>query len=122
MSKAYEFLKECECFYLLTINKDFPAGRPFGAVMEDNGYLYIATNDKNKVHMQLRKNGNIQLLAKKDGNRNWLRVTGKAKENTETFMKQKMLEECPVLQKYFKSANDKHYLLFEIKVLNTQFN
>ena len=122
MSKAYEFLKKCECFYLLTINEDFPAGRPFGAVMEDNGYLYIATNDQNKVHMQLRKNGNIQLLAKKDGNRNWLRVTGKAKENTETFMKQKMLEECPVLQKYFKSANDEHYLLFEIKVLNTQFN
>lgn len=92
MSKAYEFLKECECFYLLTINKDFPAGRPFGAVMENDGYLYIATNDQNKVHMQLRKKGNIQLLAKKDGNRNWLRVTGKAKENTETFMKQKMLE------------------------------
>ena len=34
MSKAYEFLKECGYFYVLTINKDFPAGRPFGAVME----------------------------------------------------------------------------------------
>ena len=36
MSKAYEFLKECSCFYVLTINGDFPAGRPFGAVMEYN--------------------------------------------------------------------------------------
>lgn len=32
MSKAYEFLKECGSFFVLTINNDFPAGRPFGAV------------------------------------------------------------------------------------------
>lgn len=34
MSREYEFLKECGYFYVLTINKDFPDGRPFGAVME----------------------------------------------------------------------------------------
>ena len=34
MGKAYEFLKECGVFYVLTINGDYPAGRPFGAVME----------------------------------------------------------------------------------------
>ena len=34
MSKAYEFLKEYGYFYVLTINDNFPAGRPFGAVME----------------------------------------------------------------------------------------
>ena len=44
MSKAYEFLRECGYFYVLTINKDFPAGRPFGAVMEYDNKLYISTN------------------------------------------------------------------------------
>ncbi len=122
LSKVYEFLKECECFYLLTINGDFPAGRPFGAIIEENNYLYIATHDKNKVHLQLRKNGNIQLIAKKDDSRDWIRITGIAKENNTFDMKQKMLNECPVLQKYFSSPKDKHYLLFQIKVLNTQFN
>ena len=34
MSREYEFLKECGYFYVLIINKDFPDGRPFGAVME----------------------------------------------------------------------------------------
>ena len=34
MSKAYEFLKECGSFFVLSINGDYPAGRPFGAVME----------------------------------------------------------------------------------------
>lgn len=50
MSKAYEFLKECGYFYVLTINKDFPAGRPFGAVMEHGGKLFISTNNKSETH------------------------------------------------------------------------
>lgn len=44
MSKAYEFLRECGYFYALTINKDFPAGRPFGAVIECDNKLYISTD------------------------------------------------------------------------------
>ena len=71
MSKAYAFLKECGYFYVLTINENFPAGRPFGAVMEYAGKLFISTNDGNKVHKQLRDNGNIQILAKKDGYKDW---------------------------------------------------
>ena len=31
MSKVYEFLKECGSFFVLTINGDYPAGRPFGS-------------------------------------------------------------------------------------------
>lgn len=30
MSKAYDFLKECGAFFVLTVNGDCPAGRPFG--------------------------------------------------------------------------------------------
>ena len=56
MSKVYEFLKECGYFYVLTFNEDFPAGRPFGAVMEYNNKLYISTNNENQAHKQLRKN------------------------------------------------------------------
>lgn len=52
MSKAYEFLKECGYFYVLTINGDYPAGRPFGAVMECDGKLYISTNNGNQAHKQ----------------------------------------------------------------------
>ena len=122
MTKAYEFLKECGYFYVLTINENFPAGRPFGAVMEQNGKLYISTHDGNKVHNQLRKNGNVQILAKKEGTREWLRITGRATECTDIFMKEKMLEECPILAKHFPSAESEHYLLFEIEVLETEFH
>ena len=122
MSKEYEFLKECGYFYLLTINGDFPAGRPFGAVMEHNGKLFISTNNKNKVHKQLRSNGNIQIVAKKETSRQWIRITGKATECNNIKIKQKMLEECPVLSKHFSSAENEHYLIFQIDILGTEFN
>ena len=122
MSKVYDFLQECGCFYVLTLNGDFPAGRPFGAVMEHDGKLFISTNDRNKVHKQLRNNGKMQILAKKDETREWLRVTGIATEYNDVKMKQKMLEECSVLSKHFASAEDEHYLLFQVEVLDAEFH
>lgn len=122
MSEVYEFLKECGYFYVLTINGDFPAGRPFGAVMEYNGKLYIATNNTNNAHKQLRSNGNIQIIAKKEQTREWLRITGKALECTDIKMKQRMLMECPNIVKHYKSADADNYLLFEINVLNYEFH
>ena len=122
MIKAYEFLKECGYFYVLTINKDFPAGRPFGAVMEHGGKLFISTNNKNETHKQLRSNGNIQIVAKKETSRQWIRITGKATECSDIKIKQKMLEEYPVLWEHFSSAENEHYLLFQVDILGTEFN
>ena len=122
MSKAYEFLKECDCFYVLTINKGFPAGRPFGAVMEHGGKLFISTNNKNEAHKQLRSNGNIKIVAKKEASRQWIRITGKATECSDIKIKQKMLKECPILSKHFSSAENEHFLLFQIDILSTEFN
>lgn len=122
VSEAYQFLKECGYFYVLTINGDFPAGRPFGAVMECDNKLYISTNNGNQVHKQLRENGNIQILAKKEKTREWLRITGKATECGDIKMKQRMLEECPVLLKHFSSAKEETYLLFQVEVLKSEFH
>lgn len=117
MSKAYEFLKECGYFYVLTINGEFPAGRPFGAVMEYDNKLYISTSTLNQAHKQLRENGNIQILSKKEKTREWLRITGKATECSDIKLKQKMLDECPVLSKHFSSAKEENYLLFQVEAL-----
>lgn len=122
MSKAYEFLKECGYFYVLTINGDYPAGRPFGAVMEHDNKLYISTNNENQAHKQLRENENVQILAKKEGTREWLRITGKAMECVDINLKQKMLDECPILSKHFSSATEEKYLLFEIEVLSAEIH
>lgn len=122
MTEEYKFLKSCRNFFVLTLNGDFPAGRPFGAVMEYGGKLYIATHNANQVHKQLRQNGNIQLLAQKENTRDWLRITGIATECNDIALKKKMREECSVLQKHYISADDEHYLLFAVQIIKSEFH
>lgn len=122
MNRAYDFIKECGSFFLLTVNGDFPAGRPFGSIMEKDGDLYITTADNKAVYEQLVANGNVQLLALKPGTREWLRVTGTACECKDLAVKAEMLEKCPNLRKFHASADEEHYNVFRVKVLNTEFH
>ncbi len=55
MSKTIDFIKECGIFYVLTINNNFPVGRPFGAIMESDGDLFISTDDMKDVYKHLKK-------------------------------------------------------------------
>lgn len=116
MSKAYEFLKVCGFFFVLTINGDCPAGRPFGAVMEVGDDLYLSTNDLNQAHKQMRECSHIQIVAKKLDSREWIRITGIAGECDDVHLKQQMLEECPILRKRFENVGMEHFLLFRVKV------
>ena len=120
MSKAYEFLKECGSFFVLTINGDCPAARPFGAVMEVGDNLYLSTNDLNETHKQMRENEHIQIVAKKSESREWIRITGKAEECDDKELKDRMLEECPILQQRFDAVGMEHFLMFKIKVENVE--
>ncbi|MBQ4047326.1 MAG: pyridoxamine 5'-phosphate oxidase family protein [Clostridia bacterium] len=116
MSKAYDFLKECGSFFVLTVNGNCPAGRPFGAIMEVDEYLYLATNDRNQAHRQMRANEHIQIVAKRPDTRDWIRISGIAAECGDLELKQRMLAECPILAKRFDSVTDEHFLLFRVQV------
>lgn len=111
-----KFIKECSVFFVLTIDNDRPVGRPFGAIMECNNELYISTSDTKKVYTQLKNNSNMQIIALKNGTRNWVRIDGEAEECLEISIKQKMLEECPALIKHFPTADTPHYSVFKIRI------
>ena len=83
--------------------------------------LYIATHDRNEAHKQLRVNGNMRLIAKKEGTREWLRITGIAKECNDISLKQRFMEECPVLVSHYGSADSEHFLMFQIVVKKAEF-
>ncbi len=46
MNDVVKYLQECGTFYLATVEGDQPHVRPFGAVCEFEGKLYIVTNNK----------------------------------------------------------------------------
>lgn len=122
MSKEYEFIKECGVFFVLTINNEFPAGRPFGAIIEWNNFLYISTADTKEVYKQLKLNKNIQIVALKPGTRDWIRVNGRAEECSDLKIKKKMLNECTVLKKHHTSVYEPHFNIFQIEIIDAEFN
>ncbi len=120
MSKAYNFLKECGSFFVLTINGEYPAGRPFGAVMEVGEDLYLSTNDMNQAHKQMREHEKIQIVAQKPNSREWIRISGITEECVDKILKERMLEECPILQQRFSAVGMEHFIMFKVKVQNVE--
>lgn len=80
MNKATEYLKSCGTFYLATDEEGQPHVRPFGAVCEFEGKLYIVTNNQKKVYNQMKKNGKVEICGMHKGT--WIRVEGEVKEDT----------------------------------------
>ena len=114
MSQTFDFLRECGVFFVLTVNGNSPAGRPFGAVMEYEGILYFSTAKTKAVYQQLIENPAMQLIALKPGTRQWVRVSGTAVACETVSLKQRMLDACPALKKRFPAADGEDFALFAL--------
>lgn len=111
---AYDFIKNCYPFYMLTVSNGEPQGRPFGAVYYSNEKYFVATGKSSNVYNQVIENDKVQLVALKEGTRNWLRISGKAKICENLTLKEQMLNACPVLSKHYCSATDEKFAMIEI--------
>ena len=74
MNEVLEYLKSCGTFYLATSEEGQAHVRPFGAVCEFEGKLYIVTNNQKKVYQQMKKNGKIEICGMHK--ETWIRVEG----------------------------------------------
>lgn len=99
MEEILKYLKECGTFYIATTEGDQARVRPFGAVTEYEGRLYIVTNNKKKVYNQMLANPKIEICGMK--NETWLRLEAKAIEEDNKAVREKMLAEYPSLSKIY---------------------
>lgn len=84
--------------------------------MEVGEDLYLSTNDMNQAHKQMKSHEQIQIVAKKPESREWIRITGVAAECNDEGLKNRMLEECPILKQRFGAVGMEHFLMFKVKV------
>ena len=91
MNKATEYLKSCGTFYLATDEDGQPHVRPFCAVCEFEGKLYIVTNNQKKVYQQMKKNGKVEICGMHKGT--WIRVEGEVKEDTRREARVAMMDD-----------------------------
>jgi uncharacterized pyridoxamine 5'-phosphate oxidase family protein len=99
MKKALEFLQESRTFYLATTEGDQPRVRPFGAVFEYEGKLYIVTNNKKECFKQMLENPKVEISAMNKGK--WIRLAGEVAHDDRLEVKELALETIPALKSMY---------------------
>ncbi len=103
MNKITEFLNQSGTFYLSTVENNMPRVRPFGAVAEYDGKIYICTNNQKNVFKQILVNPNIE-ISSMVGDK-WIRLEGKLVVDERIEAKGAMLESNPSLRSMY-NEND----------------
>ena len=83
-AKSLKYIKQA------TEENGQPHVRPFGAVCEFEGKLYIVTNNQKKVYQQMLKNGKVEICGMNKGK--WIRVEGTVKEDLRREARVAMIE------------------------------
>lgn len=110
MEEVYKFLKECETYYLATMDGDMPRVRPFGTVNLYEGKLYIQTGKVKNVSKQIDANNNVELCGFKNGE--WIRVSGKLINDDRLEAKKDMLDHYPSLRNMYDENDDNTQVLY----------
>lgn len=103
MEEVLKYLKECGVFYIATTEGDQARVRPFGAVTDYEGKLYIVTNNKKKIFQQMLANPKIEICGMR--NDTWLRLEARAVHEDNKAVREKMLAEYPSLSTMY-AADD----------------
>lgn len=91
MKKILDYLKACGTFYVATADGSQPHVRPFGAVCEFEGKLYITTNNQKKVFAQMMKNPKIEISGIDKGT--WLRLEAEVVRDERREAREAMMED-----------------------------
>lgn len=67
MSRVVDYLHEAGTFYIATDDGGQPRVRPFGAVMDHEGRVYLCTNNTKAVFRQLVANPRVEIAACQPG-------------------------------------------------------
>ena len=110
MKEALEFLKKAGTFYLATVEGDRPRVRPFGAVCEFEGKLYIVTNNTKDVYKQMAANPKIEISGMAGGK--WIRLAAEAVRDDRFEARKAMLEANPNLRSMYSEDDGKVEVLY----------
>lgn len=118
MQEVYEFLKQCNTYYLATTEGSQPHVRPFGTADLFEGKLYIQTGKVKNVYRQIKENPKIEISGMHGGT--WIRLQAEAVEDDRLEAIQHMLDAYPSLQNRYK-ADDGNTVVFFLKNATATF-
>jgi uncharacterized pyridoxamine 5'-phosphate oxidase family protein len=110
MEEILAYLKECKTFYIATSEGDQPRVRPFGAITEFEGNIYLVTNNSKKVYQQLLQNPKLEISGtNKDS---WIRLEATAVRDDRKAAREKMLTDVPSLSGMYTATDERMEVLY----------
>jgi uncharacterized pyridoxamine 5'-phosphate oxidase family protein len=119
MDEVLEFLRSLPAFYLATEDGDQPRVRPFGAVCEFEGRIYLQTGKVKSVYRQIVANPRVELCGFGDGS--WLRVAATLVEDPRIEAQQALLDAFPDLKRMY-AAGDGNTAVFYLTDATATFS
>lgn len=99
MEKVLNYLRE-NPFFIATCDGAQPRVRPFGAVSEFEGRIYIITSNQKKCYQQMLNNPKVEISAMaKDGS--WIRLECQVVRDDRIEAKEQMLKENDMLRSMY---------------------
>ena len=112
MEEVQDFLKECNAFFIATVDGDQPHVRPFGVSEIIDGRLYIMTGKVKDVYKQMAANGKFEICALKPSGSEWIRICGTLVNDDALAVKTEFLERNPSLKSMYKADDDNIAVLY----------
>lgn len=104
MEEIMKYLRDCQTYYIATMDGDQPRVRPFGGVAEFEGHLYFVTNNQKRVFKQMLANPKVEISGMANAG-TWIRLEAKAVHDDRKEAREKMLADNPSLTRMY-SADD----------------
>ena len=95
VNKVFEFLQGSGTFYLATVEGDQPRVRPYGAMLLEEGKIYIMAFGQTNATHQLAANPKAEICAFKGQT---LRIECKLVEDSRPEIQKALIEKMPVLK------------------------
>ena len=110
MKEVYDFLKECNVYFLATAEGDQPRVRPFGTIDLFEDKLYIQTGKVKDVSKQIAVNPKVEISACMGAK--WIRVTCTLVRDERVEAKAHMLAAYPNLAAMYSPEDDNTEVLY----------
>ena len=115
IAEAYQFIRGCGYFFLATVTRRKPNQRPMGMIYCDDKTLYIGTDRRKKLYSEIKDNPNISIASYNLHTRSWVRILGKAFEETSNEICNAMKDSFPMIKQKYTSEDENYFAVLGVK-------
>lgn len=117
-----QFIRECGYFFLATCVDDRPGLRPMGMLYSDEKALFLVTDKRKNVYMDLTGNPQVELASYNLYTRKWIRISGRVEVENSLKIREAMLDLYPMIRQEYVDQDEMYFVIFRLKMENVSVN